>query len=182
MIRKKTILKMMKKTSLFILLLLLYVLILFVNYKAFNDNEFEKTDTIFTTKTDTVFKEDTIRIVEPKPKIIVKTRVDTVYSKSGEEIHLVEENKLYQDTIVSNKDTAELKVFTSGINTKINAIQLNLKKSEVIKTNTIEVTKFIKEPKKFKDRFHISPQLGVGYGLINKKPDVYVGFGVSYEL
>lgn len=172
----------MKKTNIiFILFLFLSFLSLFLIQKTFNDNEFE-TDTIFTTKTDTVFKEDTIRIVEPKPKIIVKTKVDTVYSKSGEEIHLVEENKLYQDTIISDKDTAELKVFTSGINTKINAIQLNLKKSEVIKTNTIEVTKFIKEPKKFKDRFHISPQLGVGYGLINKKPDVYVGFGVSYEL
>lgn len=172
----------MKKINIiFILFLFLSFLSLFLIQKAFNDNEFE-TDTIYTTKIDTVFKEDTIRIVEPKPKIIVKTKVDTVYSKSGEEIHLVEENKLYQDTIISNKDTAELKVFTSGINTKINAIQLNLKKSEVIKTNTIEVTKFIKEPKKFKDRFHLSPQVGVGYGLINKKPDVYVGFGVSFEI
>lgn len=172
----------MKKISLFILLLLLYFLILFLNYKAFNVSTSEGVDTVYTTVTDTVFHKDTVRLINLVPKYVVQTKRDTVYTKDGNEVHLLEENKLYQDTIISDKDTAELQIFTSGINTKINAVNLNLKKSEVIKTNTIEVTKFIKEPKKFKDRFHFSPQVGVGYGLVNKKPDLYVGFGVSFEI
>lgn len=38
-----------------------------------------------------------------------------------------------------------------------------------------------KENKKWYQRFVISPQVGIGYGIINKKPDIYVGVGVGYD-
>lgn len=34
---------------------------------------------------------------------------------------------------------------------------------------------------KWKDKFTISPQVGVGYGIMTNKLDVYVGFGISYK-
>lgn len=38
------------------------------------------------------------------------------------------------------------------------------------------------DKQKWYQRFHIGPQVGVGYGLWNGKPDVYVGIGVSYDI
>ena len=49
-------------------------------------------------------------------------------------------------------------------------------------TNTIEITKYIEKKRKFHERFHFSPNVSAGYGVFNKNFDVYVGFGVAYEL
>ncbi len=38
------------------------------------------------------------------------------------------------------------------------------------------------ENKKWYQRFNVGPQVGVGYGTINKKVDVFVGVGVTYQL
>lgn len=38
-----------------------------------------------------------------------------------------------------------------------------------------------KDNKKWTDGFHFGPQVGVGYGFINGKADIYVGFGCSYQ-
>ena len=34
---------------------------------------------------------------------------------------------------------------------------------------------------KWYKKFVVGPQVGVGYGVLNKKIDVYVGAGVSYN-
>jgi hypothetical protein len=34
---------------------------------------------------------------------------------------------------------------------------------------------------KWYKKFSVSPQVGVGYGMFNKKFDAYVGVGVSYR-
>lgn len=38
-----------------------------------------------------------------------------------------------------------------------------------------------KNNKKWYQKFNVSPQIGVGYGMFNKKIDVYVGVGVGYN-
>ena len=38
-----------------------------------------------------------------------------------------------------------------------------------------------KNNKKWYQKFVISPQVGVGYGVFNKKPDVFVGVGIGYD-
>ena len=38
-----------------------------------------------------------------------------------------------------------------------------------------------KDKQKWYNNFVISPQVGVGVGMINKKLDVYVGVGVGYK-
>lgn len=35
---------------------------------------------------------------------------------------------------------------------------------------------------KFREAFTVGPTIGVGYGVINKKPDVYVGITIGYNL
>lgn len=34
----------------------------------------------------------------------------------------------------------------------------------------------------FKEAFTIGPTIGVGYGFINKKPDIYIGISIGYNL
>lgn len=40
----------------------------------------------------------------------------------------------------------------------------------------------IEDKQKWYKNFHFGIQAGVGYGIINNKPDVFIGFGVSYTL
>jgi hypothetical protein len=57
-------------------------------------------------------------------------------------------------------------------------VKIKILKDNYIQTNTIEITKCIKDKK----RLHFSPQIGWGYGVFNKKIDAYFGFGISYDL
>lgn len=144
--------------------------------------ELISSDTVFDTKVDTVYKTDTFKITNLIPNEVIKLKTDTVYSKDGDEIELRTENKLYQDTLICNKDTAEVRIFTSGINVEVDSLSLKLRKSEEIITNTVTITKYIEKPKKFFDRFHIQPQATFGYDPFNKKFGMVVGVGVGFEL
>lgn len=137
-----------------------------------------KPDTVFKEKIDTLWKDTTITKEKQVPRYIEILRTDTFYKKDGSDTILKFENKKYKDTICIENDSIELQSFISGINSKLDSTKVKLKKSEIIKTNTITVTKYIEKPKK---HFHITPQLGVGYGIFSKQPDAYFGFGISYE-
>ena len=141
-----------------------------------------KTDTVFTTKTDTLWKDTTIVEKEIVPKIIVKTKIDTLFKENGETVQLITESKRFDKRLISNKDTADVQVYTSGINTSLDSLKMRFKTHREIVTNTVEVTKYVKERKRFIDRFHIQPQVGVGYGVFNKKIDAYVGVGIGFDL
>lgn len=146
--------------------------------KCSNTPEVIKTDTV--TVTDTMWKDTTIIEKELVPKIIVKKKVDTVYTKEGDTLNLVTESKRYDKSLVSDKDTCDLEIYTSGINTSLDSLKWRLKTHTI--TNTIEITKYVEKKKSFKERFHLSPQVGGGFGLIKRTFDVYVGLGVSYDL
>lgn len=146
--------------------------------KCSNTPEVIKTDTV--TVTDTMWKDTTIIEKELVPKIIVKKKVDTVYTKEGDTLNLVTESKKYEKSLVSDKDTCDLEIYTTGINTSLDSLKWRLKTHTI--TNTIEITKYVEKKKSFKERFHLSPQVGGGFGLIKRTFDVYVGLGVSYDL
>lgn len=140
------------------------------------------TDTVFTTKTDTLWKDTTIVEKEIVPKYIVKKKVDTVYTKEGNTLNLITESKMFDKTILSNKDTAYLQIYTSGIETSLDSLKMRFKTHTDVITNTVEVTKYVNKRKRFIDRFHIQPQVGVGYGVFNKKFDTYVGVGIGFDI
>lgn len=142
----------------------------------------EKVDTVFTTKTDTIWKDTTITEKEFVPKIIVKTKVDTVYTQNGDTLQLVTEAKTFEKRLISDKDTADVEVFTSGINTSLDSLKMRLKTHKEIVTNTIEITKIVEKKKTVWDRFHISLQGGYGYGFNYKGFEPYVGIGGSFDL
>lgn len=132
------------------------------------------------TVTDTCWKDTTIVEKELVPKYIIKKKVDTVYTKQGDTLNLITESKRYDRSLVSDKDTCDLQIYTTGINTALDSLKWRLKTHTV--TNTVEIIKYIEKNKTIKDRFHIEPQIGVGYGLINRKVDVYAGVGLGIDL
>jgi len=140
-------------------------------------------DTVFSTRVDTIFKRDTFKTVKLVPKQTTITRVDTLYTCNVDEpIILPRERKTYQKTIVNNQDTADVHIVLQGIDASIDTLNVTVNRRILNTTNTVEVTKYVERKKTFKDRIHLSPQIGFGYGLINKKADAYVGFGVSIDI
>ena len=141
-----------------------------------------KTDTVFTTKTDTLWKDTTIVEKEIVPKYIVKKNVDTVYTKKGDTLNLITEAKRFDKRLISNKDTAYVQIYTSGIETSLDSLKMRLKTHTDVITNTVEVKKYIQKKKTFWNRFHIGVQAGYGYGFNYKGLEPYVGIGASFDL
>lgn len=168
---------------LFIILAILSIFYIDRNYNIKDwFNNIQKTDTIITTKIDTLWKDTTITEKELVPKIIVKTKIDTLFKENGDTVQLVTESKRFDKTIVSDKDTADVQVYTSGINTSLDSLKMRLKTHKEVITNTVEITKYIEKKKTFFDRFHIGVQAGYGYGFNYKGLEPYVGIGASFDL
>lgn len=141
-----------------------------------------KADTVFTTKTDTLWKDTTIVEKEIVPKYIIKKKVDTVYTKEGDTFNLITEAKRFDKRLISNKDTADVQVYTSGIETSLDSLKMRLKTHTDVVTNTVEVTKYIQKKKTFWDRWHVGLQGGYGYTFKTKDLQPYVGVGISFDL
>lgn len=92
---------------------------------------------------------------------------------------------MYQKTEVIGNDTLNYEATIEGRSyenedyPRLDSIKFNLRgfytKEDKIITNTI-----IKREKQRK--WHISPSIGVGYGLVNHKPDIYVGVSFGYTI
>lgn len=149
--------------------------------KNWMDN-IHKSDTVYATRIDTIWNDTTIIVKEFIPKYITKTKVDTIYTKEGDTLQLVTESKMFEKTLVIDKDTADVQIYTQGINTSLDSLKMALKTHSEVITNTVEVTKYVEREKRLIDRFHIQPQVGLGYGIINNKFDVYVGIGVGFDI
>ena len=168
---------------LFIIIVILSIFYIDRNYNVRDIiNNVQKTDTIITTKTDTLWKDTTIIEKEFVPKTIVKTKTDTLFKANGDTIQLITESKRFDKSIISDKDTADVQVYTSGINTSLDSLKMRFKTHREIVTNTVEITKYVKERKRFIDRFHIGVQSGYGYGFNYKGLEPYVGIGASFDL
>jgi hypothetical protein len=140
----------------------------------------EKRDT--TIIRDTIWKDTTITEKELVPKIIVKKKVDTVYTDKGDTLHLVTESKMFDKRLIMAKDTADLQIYTTGINTSLDSLKWRLKTHNTHTTEIVEVIKYEEKKKRFIDRFHIGFQVGYGLGLKNRDFEPYVGFGGSMDL
>ena len=177
---------MKSNTLIFISLAICFIILgfFYLDRSGYFDTRKEviKTDTVFTRKTDTLWKDTTIIEKEFVPKTIVKIKTDTLFKENGDTIQLITESKRFDKSIVSDKDTADVEIYTSGINTSLDSLKMRFKTHREIVTNTVEVMKYVKKRKRFIDRFHIQPQVGVGYGVFNKKIDAYVGVGIGFDL
>lgn len=169
----------MNKTAKVIISILVIYIISLLSFSGCNGKtkivEIEKTDTIQIFDTAYIQQlPETILINKPIPTYITEVRVDTV----KEETILVTENKLYNDTICNQNDSIILKSSISGVNASLDYTQVDWRKQDKVITNTITVTKFIKDKK----RLAFGIQAGYGYGFKNKELTPYIGFGLTFKL
>jgi len=141
-----------------------------------------KTDTVITVTHDTMWKDTTIVEKQLVPKIIEKTKIDTVFSNAGDTIQLVTESKTYEKRLISDKDTADLKIYTTGINTSLDSLKMKLRTHTEVVTNTVEVTKYVEKKKTVWDKISIGLQGGYGYAFKSKEFSPYVGIGLAVNL
>ena len=116
-----------------------------------------KTDTIIKWKYDT----DTIYMTNTKIKYETKVINDTVWIK---------------DEPITTTDS------TSNYVIDINAVKLNWYRLRMMKNDTITInTTTVKTISSPKSGFYYGLGVGVGYGFINRKPDIFVGFTIGYR-
>lgn len=120
-------------------------------------------------KTDTITKVDTVIVEKPIPDTIYLTKIvtDTVYSTDSVlvEVQLPVETKIYTDD-----STYEASI--SGYKAELDYFKVFPVITTIYNEKTLEIER--KQP-----LLTHNIQLGVGYGVINKKPDLYVGYGIS---
>lgn len=132
------------------------------NPKRNSDENSLKTDTI------TINKIDTVTVLKPvvQYRYITQVITDTLCNTDSVlvPVQIPIESKTYQDSTY--------RAVISGYRTNLDTIQVY-----PIHTYTTIINTIVKQK-----RFNIGIQAGVGYGFFNKKPDIYVGLGVSYRL
>lgn len=175
---KKESMNNKKNNTLLIVALLLSIIANFAIYHFRTPPNINKVDTIF--HTDTIYEDTVLTLIKEKPvlKIVKETKIDTFYTKDGKDTLLKTENKQYQDTFTCAKDSIIIQSFTSGINSKLDSTKVNWKRQETIVTNTVEITKYIKDKK----LLHIGPTVSAGYDPINKQFGMMVGIGVNLDI
>lgn len=141
-----------------------------------------KNDTIITKTIDTLWRDTTITKKEFIPKYITKTKTDTLFKENGDTVQLITESKRFDKSIVSDKDTADIQIYTSGIKTSLDSLKMRFKTHREVITNTVEITKYVEKKKTFWDRFHIQPQVTGGYDIINKQWGITAGIGIGIDI
>lgn len=140
-----------------------------------------KYDTVHSTRVDTVTFTNMITRYRPTPTIIdtVYTK-DTITDETAQHIKKTyEENGSYTDTTCVPSASVDYSLHISTDNNDVDSVGMRFKINYPRITNTETITK---EITKYKTRhFNHGIQLGIGYGIVNKKPDVFVGYGVQYN-
>lgn len=157
---------MSKNIIIVILSLLLVTSVLFLCRGCFLTNcsnmSLKTSDTII------VYKIDTITIDRPVPKYkyISKVVTDTLYSVDSIKVQV---SVPISTTVYKG---SSYRAVISGYRTSLDTIQVYSKHTTTTITNTIVKQK----------RWNIGIQLGVGVGIYNRQPDIFIGLGASYRL
>jgi len=169
----------MKKSSLYLILAVALLVTAFSLYWGYHKQPEIKETRDTTIVKDTVWRDTTITEKELVPKIIIKKKVDTVYTNKGDTLHLVTKSKVFEKRLLSSKDTCDLQIYTTGINTSLDSLKWRLKTHSTHTTETVTITKYVEKKKKW---IQIQPQAGFGYGVFGKQCDIYVGLGIGINL
>ena len=131
-----------------------------------------KTNTIDTViDIDTFTKIDTVKVPNT---ILVPSKTDTVYQERiAKDTTLQVTRKTYD----IDNDSVGAHLVVSGVNTKVDTLSIWSKKTSYSVNKTIIKTIHMKDTTMFK----IYPTIGVGYGVFSRKPDMYIGIGVTYS-
>ena len=131
-----------------------------------------RTNTIDTViDVDTLTRIDTVKVPNT---ILVPSKTDTVYQ---ERITKDTTLQVTRKTYDIDNDSVGAHLVVSGINPIVDSLSIWAKKTSYSVNKTIIKTIPMKDTKRFK----IYPTIGVGYGVFSRKPDMYIGIGLTYS-
>ena len=135
----------------------------------FNNIRHTTIDTVI--KRDTIIEKDTFNVPHT---VLVPSKTDTIYK---EKIKNDTTLQVTRNTYDIDNDSVGAHVVISGVNPRIDTMSIWAKKTSYTIDRTITKTIPIKDSKRFK----IYPTIGVGYGVFSRKPDMYIGIGLTYN-
>ena len=138
-----------------------------------------ETDTVFQERIDTIHLTHTVTRYRPQP-----TRTDTIFITDAQTQEVAQHIKktyeidsLHIDTTCTPPASVNyhLLVRTDNYDVDSIALRFNVDYPKIIQTQTI--TKTITKKK----HWNYGIQTGFGYGIYNRKPDLYIGLGLTYN-
>ena len=139
-----------------------------------------ETDTVFQEHIDTMHITHTVTRYRPQP-----TRTDTIFVTDTQTQEVAQHIKKTYEVDSLHIDTTctppasvnyHLLVRTDNYDVDSIALRFNVDYPKIIQTQTI--TKTVTRKK----RWNYGIQTGIGYGVYNRKPDLYIGVGIQYNM
>ena len=139
-----------------------------------------ETDTVFQERIDTIHLTHTVTRYRPQP-----TRTDTIFITDAQTQEVAQHIKKTYEVDSLHIDTTcippasvnyHLLVRTDNYDVDSIALRFNVDYPKIIQTQTI--TKTVTRKK----HWNYGIQTGFGYGVYNRKPDLYIGVGINYNL
>ena len=148
----------------YIIYVIIFLIILF-NVYSLGKKSVEPT---IIEKVDTIKRTDTITIYKPIPDTVYLTKIvkDTLYSTDSTKTEV----DIPITTTICKDSTYEASV--SGFKANLDYVKVFPTQTTIYKEKTLEIKE--KQP-----LIKHGVQVGVGYGMINNKPDFYIGYGIS---
>ena len=143
------------------------------------DNQPIKVDTLFQESIDTIHLTHTVTKYKPQP-----TKTDTIFIEDTQTQEVVqhiqktyEVDSLYKDTTCIPPASVNYHLLVRTDNYDVDSIGLKFNVDYPRITETQTITKTITKKK----HWGYGVQTGFGYGILNRKPDLYIGFGITYN-
>ena len=139
-----------------------------------------ETDTVFQERIDTIHITHTVTRYRPQ-----QTRTDTIFVTDAQTQEVAQHIKKTYEVDSLHIDTTcippasvnyHLLVRTDNYDVDSIALRFNVDYPKIIQTQTI--TKTVTRKK----RWNYGIQTGLGYGVYNRKPDLYIGLGIQYNI
>ena len=139
-----------------------------------------ETDTVFQERIDTIHITHTVTRYRPQP-----TRTDTIFVTDTQTQEVAQHIKKTYEVDSLQIDTTStphgmvsyhLLVRTDNYDVDSIALRFNVDYPKIIQTQTI--TKTVTRKK----HWNYGIQTGFGYGVYNRKPDLYIGLGIQYNM
>ena len=139
-----------------------------------------ETDTVFQERIDTVHLTHTVTRYRPQP-----TRTDTIFITDAQTQEVAQHIKKTYEVDSLHIDTTcippasvnyHLLVRTDNYDIDSIALRFNVDYPKITQTQTI--TKTVTKKK----HWNYGIQTGLGYGIYNRKPDLYIGVGFQYNM
>lgn len=108
-----------------------------------------------------------------------KYDTDTIYMTNT---RVEYETKVINDTVWINDEPVTTTDSTSNYIIDINAVKLNWYRLRMMKNDTITMnTTTVKTISPPRSGFYYGLGVGAGYGIVNRKPDIFVGGMIGYQ-